>query len=221
MSLKLGDEITATLLADRVHISLTHEKVWYFEEGCVALWRGLCGTLKRVVWHLEDDCVALENGGVILWTTCYLTNEKAYDWFAYNNLKFQVSCFQFCFWHYQIDIFEYMLSATTAMKCADGSFLKVFKRVVWYFEEGGVVLWRGCYGTLKRVMWYFEEGGMVFWRGWCGTLKRVLFQKVCFQKNMLHPDWFCFVKTCFVNTPIIIFISCLFLKFLNWHEFLF
>ena len=35
------------------------------------------------------------------------------------------------------------------------------KRVVWYFEEGGMVLLRGWYGTLKRVVWYFEEGGMV------------------------------------------------------------
>ena len=29
-------------------------------------------------------------------------------------------------------------------------------RVVWYFEEGGVL----C-GTLKRVIWYFEDGGVV------------------------------------------------------------
>ena len=48
------------------------------------------------------------------------------------------------------------------------------KRVVWYFEEGGVVLWREWCGTLKRVMWYFEEGGVVLWREWCGTLKRVV-----------------------------------------------
>ena len=35
------------------------------------------------------------------------------------------------------------------------------KRVVCYFEEGGVELLRGSCGTLKRVMWYFEEGGVV------------------------------------------------------------
>ena len=37
------------------------------------------------------------------------------------------------------------------------------KRVMFYFEEGGVVLSRGwpwCV-TLKRVVWYSEEGGMV------------------------------------------------------------
>ena len=28
-------------------------------------------------------------------------------------------------------------------------------------------------GTLKRVVWYFEEGDVVLCRGWCGTLKRV------------------------------------------------
>ena len=48
------------------------------------------------------------------------------------------------------------------------------KRVVWYFEEGGVVLWRGWCGTLKRVVWFFEEGDVVLWRWWCGTLKRVV-----------------------------------------------
>ena len=48
------------------------------------------------------------------------------------------------------------------------------KMVVWYFEEGDVVLWKGLYGTLKRVVWYFEKGCMVLWRGWCGTLKRVV-----------------------------------------------
>ena len=56
--------------------------MWYFEEGCVVLWRGLCGTLKRVVWYIEEGCVVLwrgwcgtlkrvlwyfEEGGVILW----------------------------------------------------------------------------------------------------------------------------------------------------------
>ena len=43
----------------------------------------------------------------------------------------------------------------------------------WYFEEGGVVLWRGCCATLKWVVRYFEEDGVVLWRGWCGSVKRV------------------------------------------------
>ena len=45
---------------------------------------------------------------------------------------------------------------------------------MWYFVE------RLC-GSLKRAMWYFEEGGMVLfrgyvvlWRGWCSTLERVV-----------------------------------------------
>ena len=36
-----------------------------------------------------------------------------------------------------------------------------FITVVWYFEEDGVVLGRGLYGTWKRVVWYLEEGGVV------------------------------------------------------------
>ena len=35
------------------------------------------------------------------------------------------------------------------------------KMVVWYFEEGVVVLRREWRGTLRRVVWYFEEGGVV------------------------------------------------------------
>ena len=44
------------------------------------------------------------------------------------------------------------------------------KRVVWYFEEGRLVLWRGSAGTLKRVMQYFEYARVVLWRVSCGTL---------------------------------------------------
>ena len=33
-------------------------------------------------------------------------------------------------------------------------------------------MWRGWCCTLKSVVWYFEEGGVVLWRGLCGTLKR-------------------------------------------------
>ena len=42
---------------------------------------------------------------------------------------------------------------------------------MWYIQEGDVVHWRGWCGTLKRVVWYFEEGGVVciwsiYWSGW-------------------------------------------------------
>ena len=49
--------------------------------------------------------------------------------------------------------------------CSGSIIVVITKRVVWYFEEGGVVLWRGWSGTLKRVVRYFEEGGVVLWRG--------------------------------------------------------
>ena len=38
---------------------------------------------------------------------------------------------------------------------------RTLKRVVLYFEEGGVVLLRGCCGTSNMVVWYFEEGGVL------------------------------------------------------------
>ena len=59
---------------------------------------------------------------------------------------------------------------------------------MWYPEEAGMVLaycgavlLRGWCGTLKRVVWYFEEGGLVLLRWWRGTLKMVLwyFDEVC------------------------------------------
>ena len=36
-----------------------------------------------------------------------------------------------------------------------------FFALMWYFEDGGAVLYRGWCGTLKRVVWYFEKGGVV------------------------------------------------------------
>ena len=62
----------------------------------------------------------------------------------------------------------------------------VLMSIVWYFEEGGVILWRGWSGIWRgqcgirsgrgvvlwrglRVVCYFEEGGVILWRGWCGT----------------------------------------------------
>ena len=47
-------------------------------------------------------------------------------------------------------------------------------KVVWYFEEGRAVLWRGRCATLKRVVAYFEEGGVVLCRVWYCTLKRLM-----------------------------------------------
>ena len=49
----------------------------------------------------------------------------------------------------------------------NGIDIVTLKRVLCYFEEGGVVLWRGWCGTLKRAVWYFEVGSVLLWRGWC------------------------------------------------------
>ena len=71
------------------------------------------------------------------------------------------------------------------------------KMVVWYFEEGGVVLWRGWCGTSKRVVWHFEEGGVVLWRGWCATLKMVVLLII---ELFLDCEWECFV--CVISNGI-------------------
>ena len=44
----------------------------------------------------------------------------------------------------------------TALRYFEEGVLCTLKRVVWYVENGDVVLWRGWYGILKRVVWYFE-----------------------------------------------------------------
>ena len=80
--------------------------------------------------------------------------------------------------------------------------------IVWYFEEGGMVLWRGWYGTLKRVMWYFEEGGMVLWKGWCGTLKRVMWYFFVLKLNVIFH---CYIFSVFGEViPTITRVACLF-----------
>ena len=136
--------------------------VWYFEDGGVVIWRGL---LKRVAWYFKE-------GGVVLWRGL---------------LKRVAWCFE---------------------ECGVVLWRGLLKWVVWYFEEGGMVLWKGllkrvawyfgkgCWrglcGTLKRVVWYFEEGAVVLWRGWVGTLKRVVwyFEESCM---VLWRGWFEYV----------------------------
>ena len=96
------------------------------------------------------------------------------------------------------------------------------KRVVWYFEEGGVVFWRRWCGILKRVMWYFEDGGVVLWRGWCGSLKRVVWN-FDYSDVVLWRGWsrtfFCLngirVKYCFIRFT---FLSTNYYKSIIYNE---
>ena len=79
---------------------------------------------------------------------------------------------------------ERMLSKEVLVICDSLNYIKgkgILKRVVWYFEESGVVFLRGWYGTrrgrcgnLKTAVWYFEESCVVFLGGCCGTLKRAV-----------------------------------------------
>ena len=65
-----------------------------------------------------------------------------------------------------------------------------------YFEEGGMVLWRGWYGTLKRVMWYFGEGGMVM-----KTNIRFYFQvTLLFYVSFFHCSFIFYMNRFQMNT---------------------
>ena len=103
---------------------------------------------------------------------------------------------------------------------------------MWYFELGGMVLWRGgvvlwsgwC-ETLKRVVWYFQESGVVLWRGgvvlwigwygtlkrWCGTLKRVVWN---FEEGgVVHT-----ASTRFCKVIETIRSTIVWLNWTNWHR---
>ena len=89
--------------------------------------------------------------------------------------------------------------------CTVGQYFgSTLKMVVWYFEEGCVVLWRGRCGTLKRVVWYFEEGWYV---NILVSLKCILYKYVIllFVLCLLFPS----VNTSF---PLIQFNS----RFIFW-----
>ena len=92
------------------------------------------------------------------------------------------------------------------------------KRVVWYVEEGDVILWRGWCVTLKRVVYYFEEGDVVLWNGWFITLKRV----GCYFETgglLLCRGWCDTLKVCFnTNFFMIIYIQSLY--FYLWNAVL-
>ena len=59
-------------------------------------------------------------------------------------------------------------------------------------------------GTLKRIVWYFEDGCVVLWRGWSGTLKRVVWWIVCiWHRSMWHHFYHLWLvlKVIKVNLP--------------------
>ena len=145
----------------------------YFEEGVMLLW--IWGTLKRVLCYFE-----------------YGIDQQIFrfSWFWRFFLKF-IQCGQRRKWIKCFDkvasvIFLANLNEYDQVWKHDAWYFEesgvvlwrgwcgTLKRVVWYFEEGCVVLWRRWHGTLRRVVWYFEEGSLVLWGGWCGTLKRVV-----------------------------------------------
>ena len=178
----------------------TLKRVWYFEEGGVVLCRGWCITLKRVPF----------NCGIIV-LKLWLTNLR--------NMQVQYAELIFMSHRY----FEEGSVVLWRGLCG------TLKRV-WYFEEGGVVLWKGLCGTLKRVVWYFEDGDVVLWRGWCDTLKRVVwyFEEGCVVLwrwscagmhvglSFVLPVLLClfrlYIFTCFcfrkVNVLLIVWLPC-------------
>ena len=115
--------------------------VWYFEEGCVVLWRGWCGTLKRVVWYFEE-------GGVVLWrmwcgtlkrVVWYFEEGVVVIWRGLCGPLKRVVWYNFNAFVQPHKFGEVMI----ALPCIWWGLCCTLKWVV-YFEEGGVVLWRGC-----------------------------------------------------------------------------
>ena len=66
--------------------------MWYFEEGCVVLWRGLCGTLKRVAWYFEEGCVEL----------CFVLVVQRYVYFSIIHVMVVVACNKIVLLRFQV-----------------------------------------------------------------------------------------------------------------------
>ena len=63
---------------------------------------------------------------------------------------------------YNSDQYEALLMLISGMLYSDVTIqTEVNYRVMWYFEEGDVVLRRGLCDTLNSVVWYFEEGDVL------------------------------------------------------------
>ena len=179
--------------------------VWYFEEGGVVLWRGWCGTLKRVVWYFEEGCVVLWRGCVVLWRGLCGTLMKVVWYFEEGGVVL---------WR---------------------GWCGTLKRVVciWYFEECCVVLWRSWCGTLKRLVRYYEEAGVKLWgkiskfwnhfqsqMPWCWSFlitnplfTLLFFARNCLLLNILHVIRFFQI---FIYLSVFYLQGCLPLKMSVW-----
>ena len=122
----------------------------------MVLWRGWCGTLKRVMWYFED-------GGVVL--LHQVTSFFTLIWYLFE-VKFLYSN-RYYFFRKCSNRFGWISSNETTNFSRRAYYVEwihkgMLKRVVWYFEEGCVIFWRGW-------LWYFEEGFVALWRGRYGT----------------------------------------------------
>ena len=62
----------------------------------------------------------------------------------------------------ELDVILFLVLSSCVVLLDDGiGFSNHCCCVCHNFEEGDMLLWRGLYGTLKRVVWYLEEGGVV------------------------------------------------------------
>ena len=65
-------------------------------------------------------------------------------------------------------------------RCSGGKYIVQDVNLYILWDISSMLYIRGWCGTLKRVVWYFEDGGVVLWRGCCGTIKRVLYDALYF-----------------------------------------
>ena len=148
--------------------------VWFFEEDGVVLWVPYCiadrfsflslglefpdGILKRVMWYFEEGGLVLKRD---LWYFVIIIAKNTLNYlFVHSELMF--------FYFYNGAGIQ---QAALIKWCSEQAHSDTNVQVYWIEWW---VLWRWWYGTLKRVVWYFEDGGVILWRRWCDTLKRVV-----------------------------------------------
>ena len=99
--------------------------MWYFEESDVVLWRGWCGTWKRVMWHFEE-------GGVVLWRGWCGTLKRVVWYLEKGDVALVEFLIIFLLSWFRFDIISICkLLAFTQMWCKN-QYICICRDVIWH-----------------------------------------------------------------------------------------
>ena len=144
--------------------------MWYFEEGDVVLWRGLDGTLKRVMWYFEEGDVILWRGwcGTLKMVRWYFEEGDVVLWRGWcGTLK-------------RVIVYIFMFIRSTAIVPLWRGWCGTLKRVMWYFKGGDCV-----YIYVLQVYCNCSTAtSHVYCASWCGHVKPCKQPNWCTDRKM-------------------------------------